>query len=208
MTARSPDRQILMVHSHYGTPPAFFTHAEQRGHGFIRREIDLTAADFEAASGLLTTNHLDQIGFLRWSDAVEAMLDRDGRWFFNGHFLRKLVEGLGIYVPIRQAKRTDLVLTRLAEHPIFAGIDQSSLEERKGVAGFYGRGYNPLPEGALAINGVGPDRLPVDWEWQRPNGGRIFSHAGNDLGGMGQDLALEDTIASRIIDWTRGGLGA
>ena len=24
------------------------------------------------------------------------------------------------------------------------------------------------------INGIGPDRLPIDWEWRLPSGGRIF----------------------------------
>jgi hypothetical protein len=208
MPSSDPGKPILLIHSHYGTPPGLFEHAVARGEGIIVRERDLTRAHFDNAGGLITTSHLDQLGFLAWSDAVQAMLARGGRWFFNGHILRSFVPGLGIFQPIIRARRADLVLTRLTEHPIFDGIDQASFEENKGVAGFYGRGHNPLPAGAIAINGIGPDRLPIDWEWHVPGGGRIFSHAGNDIGGMGGVNPTHDLVAPRIIAWTKGELGA
>ena len=34
---------------------------------------------------------------------------------------------------------------------------------------------------------LGPAKVPVDWVWARPAGGRIFSHAGNDLGALGAE---------------------
>lgn len=73
------------------------------------------------------------------------------------------------------------------------------------MAGFYGRGCNPLPEGGIAVNGLGPAKVPVDWVWARPTGGRIFSHAGNDLGSMGLEWNLAGELTRRIIDWVRGG---
>ena len=156
-------RPILLVHSHFGEPPRLFSRAVERGDAVIVRELQLTRAHLAAARGLITTQHLDQIGFMAFGEEVQALLDRGGRWFFNGHILRPFIGGLGIYQPIVRAKRADLVLTRLNEHPIFAGIEQRSLEENKGVAGFYGRGHNPLPDGGLAVNGMGPNRFPVDW---------------------------------------------
>lgn len=206
MSASPPDRQILLVHSHYGAPPGLFALAEERGLGAVVRERDLTREHFNRAFGLVTTSHLDQIGFLRWSEAVQALLDRGGRWFCNGHIVRELIPGLRAYVPIAQAKRADLVLTAIAEHPIFEGVERSSFEESRGVAGFYGRGHNPPPDGAAAITGVGPERLPLDWEWTLPSGGRMFSHAGNDMGGMGGPDPAHDKVAPRILDWTLGRL--
>lgn len=199
---------LLLIHSHYGTPPDMFLHAQEQGLGRIRREIDLSGDDFAQASGLITTTHLDQLGFLRWSAEVEALLDRGGRWFFNGHILRPLIEGLRIYQPIPQAKRSDLVLRRLSPHPLFEGIDMASLEENKGVAGFYGRGHNPMPAGAVAVTGIGPQGLALDWDWARPRGGRMFSHAGNDVGSMRGVNPTHAVIAPRILDWTAGGVNA
>jgi hypothetical protein len=204
----NPPRQrtILLVHSHYGAPPELFARAAESGFGTIVRDRDLTRAHFDAAFGLITTTHLDQLGFLSWSEAVQDLLGRGGRWFFNGHVLRELIPGLKIYVPIVRARRADLVLTGLNAHPIFAGIDPRSFEENKGVAGFYGRGHNPLPEGALGITGVGPDKVPLDWEWSLPTGGKMFSHAGNDVGAMGGANLAHDRVAPRVIAWTLGEL--
>jgi hypothetical protein len=198
---------VLLIHSHYGPTPAPYAAAVHNGRVICVREAALTARHFEEASGLITTTHLDQVGFLRWTEDVTALLDRGGRWFFNGHMLRTFLPGLGIYVPLEKPKRADYALTRLDEHAIFAGIDQKSLEENKGVAGFYGRGYNPLPEGGLAVNGIGPELRPVDWEWSRPEGGRIFSHAGNDLGGMSGESGAGALLTERTIAWSAGEIG-
>ena len=60
----------------------------------------------------------------------------------------------------------------------------------------------------VAINGVGPNRLPVDWEWTLPSGGKMFSHAGNDVGaGMPDVNPTHALVGPRIIAWTLGDLG-
>lgn len=192
---------VLFVHSHYGAPPAGYI-ADSRV--IIVRERDLLPAHFDAANGVVTSTHLDQIGWLHHVPALTRLLDRGGNWFFNGHMLRRFLPGLDLYVPLEKPKRPDYALTRLVEHPIFAGIDQKSLEENKGVAGFYGRGNNPLPSGGVGVNGIGPNLLPIDWVWDRPEGGRIFSHAGNDVGGMGGDTGNGALLTGRIIAWTNG----
>jgi hypothetical protein len=198
---------VLLVHSHYGPTPAAYAGAVDAGRVAVVRERALTPGHFAAADGLITTTHLDQVGFLARMPAVTALLDRGGRWFFNGHILRRFLPELDPYVPLDRPRRPDLSLTRLNEHPIFAGIDQKSLEENRGVAGFYGRGHNPMPSGGLAVNGIGPGRYPVDWEWSRPAGGRLFSHAGNDLGGMGGSTGAGPLLTERIIAWCEGRIG-
>lgn len=199
---------VLLIQSHYGPAPEGYAEAAAAGRLRIVRERELTASDLAAATGLITTTHLDQLGWMAHVDATQALLDRGGRWFFNGHMLRTFVEGLARYVPLTAPKRADYVLTRLFDHPIFAGIDQRTLEENKGVAGFYGRGHNPLPAGGIAVNGIGPQNRPIDWSWARPAGGHIFSHAGNDLGGMGGDTGNGALLTQRIIAWTAGELAA
>lgn len=197
---------VLIVQSHYGVEGSPYEAAVASGRAVLVRERDLTRNHFDAAKGLITTTHLDQIGFMAWREATQALLARGGCWFFNGHILRELVPGLQSYIPLKRPRRADYVLTRLFEHPIFAGIDQRDLEENKGVAGFYGRGHNPLPKGAVAVNGIGPDLLPIDWDWPLPGGGRMFSHAGNDLGGMGSTMGHNAVLTDRILAWTEGAL--
>ena len=101
--------------------------------------------------------------------------------------------------------RADFKQRRLRPHPIFEGIEIAQLETNKGVAGFYGRGANPMPEGAIAVTGLRGGAIPVDWVWPRPNGGRVFSHAGNDLGQAGKEWGLPPILYARIIEWAAGG---
>lgn len=201
---------ILMIQSHYQEPfsmtaPAF---ADAVASGLMRivREMELTGEDFAAARGLITTTHLDQIGFQRFTADVTAFLDRGGRWIYHGHILRPILAELGIYRPIPNPKRVDFVQVRLHDHPIFAGIDQKMLETNRGVAGFYGRGANPPPEGAVIINALGPAKTPVDWVWARPQGGELLSHAGNEFWGCGDDPEIKKQLAGRAVAWLAGEL--
>lgn len=202
---------VLLIQSQYpsdGMAPSPFEGAMTEGRVRPVRELSLREEDFETICGLITTTHLDQIGFLRFADAVAAFLAGGGRWIFNGHMLRPPIEGFGLYRRLETPKRGDFALTRLFDHAIFEGIDQSTLETNHGVAGFYGRGYNPLPDGATAINGIGPDHHPIDWVWQRPGGGAILSHAGNEFWGCGDDAVTKQRLADRAVAWANGELAA
>jgi hypothetical protein len=193
---------VLLIDSYAGPSLEHFT-IDPRVRMVAERALG--AADFDAARGLITTMHLDQVGLMAYRPAIERLLARGGRWFFNGHILCPLLDGLRDYQPLQKPRRSDLVLTRLNPHPIFDGIEQRVLEEEMGVAGFYGRGHNPMPEGALAVNGIGPRQFAIDWDWALPGGGRFFSHAGNDLGGPdGAPEGPRAVPASRIIAWCGG----
>jgi hypothetical protein len=197
---------VLFVQSHSGPVDAEFAQAAESGALRVRREREIEAEDLEAATGLITTIHLDQAGWLDRAAAVRRLLDRGGRWIFNGHILRPFLPGLAVYMPLLRPKRADFALARLAEHPLFAGIDQEKLALNRGVAGFYGRGHNPMPRGGTAINGIGPERLPIDWEWSPPTGGTILVHAGNEFWGCGDDPALKRELAARAVAWAGGRL--
>ncbi|MAM10491.1 MAG: hypothetical protein CML23_08520 [Rhizobiaceae bacterium] len=196
---------VLYVKSAYEGPSATFRDAEAEGVVTIVDQFDLAAEHLASHDGLITGNQLDQNAMLGLKAALAAFLDRGGRWFFNGHMLRPLVDGMAQYRPIAEPKRPDFDLSAVNAHPIFDGTDLKKLETNKGVAGFYGRGCNPPPDGAVIVNGLGPDAVPVDWVWARPEGGRIFSHAGNDLATMGREWDLPATLAARIIAWADGG---
>ena len=195
----------IYLKSAYEAPSEAVKAAAAEGLVTIVEQPALNADMLLAHKGLITGNQLDQNAMALMREALAAFLDAGGRWFFNGHMVRPLVEGMSQYRPIEAPKRADFDLSSVNAHPLFSGIELSKLETNKGVAGFYGRGCNPLPEGAVAVNGLGPARVPVDWVWARPKGGRIFSHAGNDLGSMGLEWNLSGELTRRMIDWTLGG---
>lgn len=197
--------KTLYLKSTFEDPPETVKTAAINGAITLIEQSDLTAERLLAHRGLITGNQLDQNAMLKFKDTLATFLDSGGRWFFNGHMVRPLVDGIGQYQPIDVPKRPDFDLNRINPHPIWDGIDLKKIETNKGVAGFYGRGCNPLPTGAVAINGLGPARIPVDWVWARPQGGRFLSHAGNDLGTMGLEWNLTPHFIHSMIDWTNGG---
>jgi hypothetical protein len=193
---------VLYLFSGYGAPAEVVAaHPETR----VVPQAELMVADLVQARGLVTGNLLDQDALLGFRGALERFLDAGGRWFFNGHMMRAFVDGLGLYAPMVMPVRTDFDQTRLAPHPIFAGIEISRLETNRGVAGFYGRGANTLPEGAIPVTGLRGGTVAVDWLWCRPAGGRVFSHAGNDLGQMGLEWGLAPELNRRVLNWAAGG---
>ena len=193
---------LVYIESHYGGGSALFNEIEKRDDAIVVRQPELTVDHLQNATALISTMHLDQLGMLAFSDQLEKFLNRGGRWFFNGHMMKPLVAGLQIYQYVCEEGISALELNELNNHPIFTGVDRIGLRSRKGVTGFYGRGSNPMPVGATAITGVGSKQAPLDWEWKRPGGGRIFSHAGNDL--QSTALSKEDTVklTQNIIAWT------
>ena len=168
--------------------------------GFVEdaEEVDhymLGEIDLGRYRALLLPSHLDQRYFGGISDAISRFLDGGGTLVFNGHVAWPMLPEFQPFVPLPKLSLENLRVHRLVDHPVFDGVDPEDLTFRRGVAGFYARGHNPPPEGAVALNGVGPERLPCDWLYERPAGGRILMHCGNELW---MYAGATDTSAARI----------
>jgi len=196
--------RVIWLHSGHGQPPDPVLEAAKAGRVTIIAQADLTEAALLAHRGLITGNLLDQNALMTLRPALMQFLGVGGRWVFNGHLVRPLVEGLQPYQPIPAPKRADFTLTAQVPHPVFGGIDLKELETNHGVAGFYGRGCNPPPVGAVVLNTLG-DGVPVDWVWYRPTGGAIFSHAGNDLAQIATMHGIGARVWANLIAWAAGG---
>jgi hypothetical protein len=169
------------------------------------RQTALRQADLDGASGLFTTTYLDQIDFMSRKAALAAFLAAGRRMVLNGHVLLPFVAGLQPFRKLASQRRNDLSLKRLSSHAVFEDIPIEAQQTQKGVAGFYGRGHNPPPQGALHLTGIGPDQLPIDWEWLMPGGGGLFVHSGNDIWGTSDDAGVNALVATRLVDWALGG---
>lgn len=195
---------VIWLHSGHGQPPRPIQEAAASGRVTLLSQTDLTESVLLAHRGLITGMQLDQDAMMSLRPALARFLDTGGRWVFNGHLVRPLVDGLQPYQPIPTPKRADFTLAAQLAHPIFAGVQLSALETNNGVAGFYGRGANPPPVGAVVVNTLG-GAVPVDWVWHRPGGGAIFSHAGNDLAQVATMHGIGARVWANLIDWAAGG---
>ncbi|HAS6415343.1 MAG: hypothetical protein ACTH58_16635 [Marinomonas foliarum] len=161
--------------------------------------------DAPIAKAIIITQHADQRHLSQCSSQLQRHLDCGGRIHFNGHLLYPLFARVESFKPLTAPRRHDFELTALKPHPVFNDVVVANLSQRKGVHGFYGRGYMPLPAGATALTGLGPERLPIDWEWRfANNNGCLFVHAGNDLWTVSDDAELQRRLAFNIVQWCRG----
>jgi hypothetical protein len=173
----------------------FVDDAEQLDH------YRLHEAPLEDYAALLLPAHLDQRYFGEIAPRIAAFLDNGGTLVFNGHVAWPMLPEFTAFEPLPRIDLAHLQVQRLTDHPVFTGVDMQDLTYRRGVAGFYARGHNPPPDGAVAVTGLGPTRAPCDWVYRRPAGGRIFMHAGNDLWMYAGSACSAARIAPQLCGW-------
>lgn len=177
----------------------FVSDADEIGH------YELHETDLAPYAALLLPAHLDQRYFGTVTGKVGAWLDGGGTLVFNGHVAWPMLPEFNAFVALEKRSLEHLRIHRIAEHPVFEGVDMDDLTFRRGVAGFYARGCNPPPESATPLIGVGPDRVPCDWVYERPGGGCILMHAGNDLWMYAGDATSAGRIVPQLMAWAAGG---
>ena len=165
----------------------------------VQRDVyDFDSVPFASVRGIIVSGGCDQRFLASRRESIDEWVRAGGRILINGHPMAQLVTGLPQLRRIEFHTPEDLWLSEIGSHPLWTGIDRRDLlfntgipgehdfEElrRIGVAGFYARAFlTGLPEGAQAITGLGPGRLPVDVAY--PLGaGEVIVHAGNDIGGF------------------------
>ena len=168
----------LWLHNTATSPPAAFAALTSVR---VVSQPQYEASQFEGFDGLIVPMHADQRHLAGISSALEAFLDGGGAILVNGHVAYPFLPELARFVPASNRDLEGLTVHREVDHPLFAEVPTAALTFTRGVAGFYGRGGNPAPNGAIVIHTVGRERLPVDWFLRRPSGGRLFVHSGNNI---------------------------
>ena len=145
--------------------------------------VDIYSLDtqpLEEFSALLIGMHVDQRFLAARGRRLDQFLERGNTVIVSGQIAHPFLRGLAPFQPLRDYRVQDLMVRREAAHPVWDGVVEDELTFRRGVAGFYGRGWHQPPEGATVIHSIGADRHPVDFVY-RVGAGRVLFHGGNDL---------------------------
>ncbi|MGO3741743.1 hypothetical protein [Kerstersia sp.] len=163
------------------------------------------AARLASLHVLLIPANADQRFLMTLQPQLEQWLLAGGTMVINGHVAYPFLRWLLPFEVQPCPGLAGLQVARAAPHPVFDGVDPAHLTYRRGVAGFYARGANPPPPGALVLNTLGPGQQPIDWLLVLPGGGRLLVHSGNDLWmyANGQDSAAR--IVPQLFDWLASG---
>lgn len=166
--------------------------------GYKVSQIDcysLSDAMLESHSVLVISSNVDQIHLTRIRDVIRRFLDAGKVVIFNGHLDQDWLPGARHFEPVLPKTRSLYVVTDIADHPIFEGVDKEHVTERKGVAGFFARGHHPVPGGAeILVRLIGGQ--PVTYIDRVSTAGTILVHATGDL--FGYAVGLDNNTAARI----------
>lgn len=187
---------------------AFAKLPEVQGHTRFVSVYEITPDLFEGVQGVLVPAHIDQRTLQKHEALLQRHIDDGGTLVLNGHMVHPCLSWLMPFVPLPERNKVGLQVTRLNEHAVFEGVDVHDLTYRRGVAGFYGRGHNPMPAEAVPIHGIGPEQHPLDWELTTLRGGRLLMHGGNDLWMHAADASTACRIAPQLVNWLKEGVTA
>ncbi|MDV3125041.1 hypothetical protein M1247_08990 [Mycobacterium sp. 21AC1] len=167
-------------------------------------EVDiyrLPATDLTAVRGLIIAAGADQIFLERNRDLLTGFVRAGGRIAVMGHAVTDFLPGLGVWRKLTYTGPKDLTISLADPHPVWEGVDPADLSFRKGVSGFYARGYaDKLPADALITTRIGRHALPLDYVY--PLGaGQVLVHGGNDLTGYRDDPNTSARMTPQLIDW-------
>jgi len=169
---------------------------------------DLDGAELEQGlapyAAVLLPIHVDQRLLAARRGVLEGFLGRGGTIVINGHIAYPFLDGLTPFVPVERPRVADLEIVAGLSHPVFEGVARRDLTYRRGVAGFYGRGHNPPPEGAVPLNRLGTGDFIVDWVVRRPGGGRIFMHSGNNIWMYLGERSSAARLVPQLVGWALG----
>lgn len=194
-------QKILFIKNTAGGLPAFFP--KLSGLQFdIFQQYEIDRLNFEDYAMITISNHSDQYHLASLQQKFETYLQAGGTIFFNGHIETPFLSDFKPFVPLPKRGKEELQVSLAQDHPAFTDVTNEMLSYRKGVAGFYGRGMNPPPEGAEILTLIGPEDWPLDWIYHPPQGGRIFCHAGNEIWGFLMIGAPENLpLVQQFFDW-------
>jgi hypothetical protein len=177
------------------------TSARTEAEVLLRDIYSLPEIDLDDFSVLFVSMHSDQRFLASRARQIEEYLAGGGVVVANGHYAYPYLPRMAGFHTIDNYRLSDITVLRVAEHPIWHGIDPHDLTFRRGVSGFYGRVWHDAPADAKIIHALGKPNLPLDFIY--PVGrGRVLFHGGNDLWSFGGD---DKQLAPRIMQWVAGG---
>ncbi len=163
----------------------------------------LERSDLNGYAGLIVPTMVDQEFLNHHRELVRAYLDHGGVIAFSGHLHRPWLPGAGVFEPKRVRTFRDYEVRVVADHPIFAGVEDADLTYRRGVAGFFVRGHHRPPPGAQVLVEFTSGE-PVVYVDEVTTAGSILVHAGNDLINLAGHGSSASRVADQLLSWMRG----
>lgn len=165
-----------------------------RGLVFIEM-YDLPYTDLSAYEGIIITNYVDEQFMMDNRQYVENYLAQGGVVFSFAEMSMSWLPNAPIWKRSPIAIKDREIILSEPVHPMFAGVDTYDLNYRRGVKGFFTRGYfEELPEGAEVIVKDETD-APIIYIDRKSTNGTLIVGSGTDIY---QVYRNEESSAARL----------
>lgn len=156
---------------------------------------DLPYADLRSYEGIIITNLVEELFLLEHKAVLDDYLAQSGVIFSLTETSLPWLTGVSKWkrspIPL---KDREIIMTEPV-HPLFVGIDAYDINYRKGVRGFFSRGYfEEIPSHAKVLV-TDQSGVPIIYVDQDSTNGTIFAGAGTDIYRVFMD---EDNTSNKL----------
>jgi len=164
-------------------------------------QYELSTANLKEFNVLVITDFIDQEFLFEKKQIIEEFLN-DGKIVIAcTHIFRAWLPGVNLFMPKKIKNHTDYDLKVINEHSIFHGVDMNELAVRKGVYGFYARGYHPLTNKNAEVVLAFQDETPITYIDRTTTKGTILAHSARDLLSYATGDNSTQLIAIQTLKW-------
>ena len=165
---------------------------------------DLPYADLSVYAGIIITNFIEEAYLLEHKKHLEQYLQGGGVVFSLAEIFLPWLPGCGNWkrspIPLKDRE----IRLREPVHSMFAGIDPYDLNYRKGVRGFFSRGYfDAIPKHAEVLV-EDQEEKPIIYVDRHTTNGTIFAGAGTDLYRFGMEESSASVLGGQMLDAIQG----
>ena len=133
---------------------------------------------------------------------IEQFLQKGKVVFFFGHLFKKWLPEVPPFMPKKIQHYADYEVMRCEGSPIFKRVNWEDVVYKKGVAGFFARGYYPVSSQTEALLRFRSGEV-ITFIDRSSTKGTLFVHAGRNLFDLRFDTTSGVTIYEELIAWLK-----
>ena len=170
-------------------------------HETILDQYDLNAETLSQFNVLIVTDFIDQEYLLQQKSVIENFLNEGKIVVASTHLFRPWLPNVNPFMPKEIRKHADYEMKVTETPEFFAGVDMNELAYRRGVSGFYARGYFPAPVKDAQVVLTFLDGTPITYIDRSSTAGTIVAHSARDLTSYATADNTTKLIASQFKAW-------
>ena len=170
-------------------------------HITIMDQYELSDETLSQYNVLIVTDFIDQEFLYEQKNVILNFLNAGKIVVANTHVFRTWLPNVNPFMPKEIRKHSDYEMVATTTPGFFAGVDMLELAYRRGVSGFYARGYHPAPPKDAEVMLTFLDGTPITYIDRTSTAGTIVAHSARDLTSYATGDNTTKLIASQFKTW-------